>query len=134
MPAWIGIPEYAAALKFLMKPDGVHFTDSGYSCIANGLATHINTVQKGKPETCSAAVPNVSGLRRAGKQSYYWRGFVSPVGVGRPTNHKAAYLQSHTNPTATRGGGGGGGGKIRSAHISHDYTLYRGGKKRKKVK
>jgi hypothetical protein len=132
MPACIGIPEYAAALKSLMKPDGVHFTDSGYSCIANGLATHIHTVQNEKPQTCPAAVPNVSGPRRAGKQSYYWRGFVSPVGVGRPTNHKAAYLQSHTNPTATRGGGGEGGGKMRSAHISHGYAPYRGGKNGKK--
>jgi len=44
MPACIGIPEYAAALKSLMKQDGVHFTESGYSCLANGLSTHINTV------------------------------------------------------------------------------------------
>jgi hypothetical protein len=95
---------------------------------ANGLTVHINTVQHEKPEKSSAAVPNVSGPRRSGKQSYYWRGFVSPVGVGRPANHKAAYLQSHTNPTATRRGGGGwGGGKMRSSHITHGYTPHGGG-------
>jgi hypothetical protein len=29
MPACAGIPEYAEALKTLMKKDGVHFTDCG---------------------------------------------------------------------------------------------------------
>ncbi len=95
MPACIGIPEYAAALKSLMKQDGVHFTDSGYSCIANGLATHINIVQNEKPEKRSAPVPNVSGPRRAGKQSYYWRGFVSPVGVGRPESQGRVSPEPH---------------------------------------
>jgi hypothetical protein len=50
MPACTGIPEYAAALKSLMKPDGVHFTESGYSCIAAGLTVHINSVKNEKSE------------------------------------------------------------------------------------
>jgi hypothetical protein len=53
-------------------------------------------------------------------------------GIGRSANHKAAYLQSHTNQTATRGGGGGGGGKMRSVYPSHSFTPYRGGKNGKK--
>jgi hypothetical protein len=110
-----------------MKTDGIHFTDSGYSCIALGLTAHIKTVKNVKSEKISAAVSNFSGTKRSGKQSYYWRGFVSPIGIGRPANHKAAYLQSHTNLTATRGGVGGGGGKMRSAHIPHSFTPYRGG-------
>jgi hypothetical protein len=83
----------------------------------------MRTVKKEKPGKISAAAFNVSGTKRAGKQSYYWRGFVSPVGIGRPANHKAVYLQSHTNPKATRGGGNAG--KMRSAHSSHSYTPYR---------
>jgi hypothetical protein len=132
MPACTGIPEYAAALKSLMKTDGVHFTDSGYSCIALGLTAHIKTVKSEKTEKISAAVSHVSGTKRSGKQTYYWRGFVSPIGIGRPANHKAAYLMSHTNPTAARGGSGGGGGKMRSAYPSHSFTPYRGGKNGKK--
>jgi hypothetical protein len=115
-----------------MKTDGVHFTDPGYSCIALGLTAHIKTVKSEKTEKISAAVSHVSGTKRSGKQTYYWRGFVSPIGIGRPANHKAAYLMSHTNPTAARGGSGGGGGKMRSAYPSHSFTPYRGGKNGKK--
>jgi hypothetical protein len=50
MPACTGIPEYAAALKSLMKPGGVPFTESGYSCIAIGMSVHINTVKHEKSE------------------------------------------------------------------------------------
>jgi hypothetical protein len=78
MPACTGIPEYAAALKDLMSKDGVHFTEAGYKCLASGLSAHVNTVLK----TNSASVPTFSGSgagtrARGGKQSYYWRGFVS---------------------------------------------------------
>ena len=90
------------------------------------------TVKNEKPGKIAATAFNISGTKRAGKQSDYWRGFVSMVGIGRQANHKAAYLQSHTIPTATRGGGGEGGGKMRSAHISHGYAPYRGGKNGKK--
>ncbi len=112
MPACTGLSEYAAALKSYMQIDGVHFTSTGYACLATGISTHIKSIKVEKPGNVSAAVINISGAKRSGKRSFYWRGFVSPVGTGRPTNHKAAYLQSHTNPMAGRGGGGGGGRKM----------------------
>jgi hypothetical protein len=70
MPACIGIPEYAAALKDLMSDDGVHFTEAGYKCLAAGFF-HVNDLSKKK----SASVPIVSGSgsgsgSRSGKQSF----------------------------------------------------------------
>ena len=103
-----------------------------YECIAAGLTTHIKNIKAATCEQKTASVFNISGAKLSGKHSFYWRGFVSPVGTGRPQNHKAAYLQSHTNPYATRGGGGG---KVRSAcHSLKSFhtTPYRGGRERKK--
>jgi hypothetical protein len=129
MPACTGLPEYAAALKTHMCSDGVHFTDSGYKCLASGLSNHINSIADNKAKNLSAVPINISGTRRAGKQSFYWRGFVSPVGTGKPTNHKAAYLQSHSKPAAGRGTAGG---KWRNHGESiHHRTPYGGGKQKK---
>jgi hypothetical protein len=129
MPACTGLPEYAAALQTHMCSDGVHFTDSGYKCLASGLSNHINSIADNKSKNFSAVPINISGTRRAGKQSFYWRGFVSPVGTGRPTNHKAAYLQSHSKPAAGRGTAGG---KWRNHGESiHHRTPYGGGKQKK---
>jgi hypothetical protein len=54
-----------------------------------------------------AAACSVSAARNPTKGSFYWRGFLSPVGSARPKNNHAAYMLIH------RGGGGGGGGKMR---------------------
>jgi hypothetical protein len=54
-----------------------------------------------------------------GKQTYYWRGFASPVGVCRPRNHNKAYKLTHPS----RGGGKWGNGKQNS------YNPYSGGKR-----
>jgi hypothetical protein len=107
MPACAGISEYAQALKTHMKKDGVHFTASGYSCLASGLSRHLHTLTP--TGTGKIAVPslNVSGAKKNRKQSFYWRGFVSPVGAERPFNHRAAYLQSHSKTGPPRGAGGG---------------------------
>jgi hypothetical protein len=129
MPACTGLPEYAAALKTHMCSDGVHFTDSGYKCLASGLSNHINSIADNKAKNLSAVPINFSGTRRAGKQSFYWRGFVSPVGTGRPTNHKAAYLQSHSKPAAGRGTAGG---KWRNHGESIHHRTPNGGGKQKK--
>jgi hypothetical protein len=107
MAPCVGIPEYAAALKADMKKDGIHFTESGHSCIAYGLSAHLHSLKPCTSEKISAAVFPISGAKSSRKQSFYWRGFVSPVGAGRLLNHKAAYLQCHSNPTAARGSGGG---------------------------
>jgi hypothetical protein len=107
MALCVGKPEYAVALKADMKKDGIHFTESGHSCIAYGLSAHFCSLKPCTSEKISAAVFPISGAQSSRKPSFYWRGFVSPVGAGRLFNHKAAYLQCHCNPTAARGSGGG---------------------------
>jgi hypothetical protein len=94
MPACVGIGEYALALKHLIKDDGVHLNEDGLRCLAIALTTLIET-QKSKPEKPDTVrLPAVSGTRQ---RAFYWRGFVSPVGTSRPTNHNKSYLQSHSS-------------------------------------
>jgi hypothetical protein len=107
MPACAGISEYAEALKTHMKKDGVHFTASGYSCLASGLSKHLRTLTPTSTGKIAAACLSVSDTKKNRKQSFYWRGFVSPVGAERPFNHRAAYLQSHSKTGPPRGAGGG---------------------------
>jgi hypothetical protein len=107
MPACAGISEYAQALKTHMKKDGVHFTASGYSCLASGLSRHLHTLTPTGSGKIAVPSLNVSGAKKNRKQSFYWRGFVSPVGAERPFNHRAAYLQSHSKTGPPRGAGGG---------------------------
>jgi len=87
LPACVGLPEYAAALKVHMKDDGVHFKASGHTCIAAGISAHLSTLKPYNSGKKTAAVLPLSGVKNSRKQSFYWRGFVSPVGVGRPFNH-----------------------------------------------
>ena len=107
MPACAGISEYAQALKTHMKKDGVHFTASGYSCLASGLSRHLHTLTPTGSGKIAVPSLNVAGSKKNRKQSFYWRGFVSPVGAERPFNHRAAYLQSHSKTGPPRGAGGG---------------------------
>ncbi len=65
-------------------------------------------LKKGK----DAAACSVSAARNPTKGSFYWRGFLSPVGSARPKNNHAAYMLTH------RGSGGGGGGKIRGYPVN----------------
>jgi hypothetical protein len=136
LPTCVGLPEYAAALKVHMKNDGIHFKASGYVCIAAGLSAHMGTLKPYNSGKKTAAVLPISGARSSRKQTFYWRGFVSPVGVGRPFNHKAAYLQNHPTPSAGRGGGGGKW-KVNSCEKSthkqaHFRTPYGGPRGRKR--
>jgi hypothetical protein len=94
MPACIGISEYALSLKHLFKDDGVHLNADGLRCLANALSSLIEN-QGGTSEKPRTVRPsNVSGPR---PRTFYWRGFVSPVGTCRPTNHNKAYMQSHSS-------------------------------------
>ncbi len=103
-----------AALKSHMTSDGgVHF-ESGYDCLTAGLTTHIKCMASNNMKNTSAGFSYFSGAKKTGKQSFYWRGFVSPVGTGRKLR---AYMQSHSNPAAGRVRGGGGG-KWRDSNIS----------------
>jgi len=62
--------------------DGVHLTPDGYGLLADVVKTTI-TEQ-------AASFLSVAGRRGGEKpRDYYWRGFVSPIGSERPTNHGA---------------------------------------------
>jgi hypothetical protein len=94
MPACIGIAEYALSLKHLIKDDGVHLNEDGLRCLANALSRLIETRTGNSEKPDTVRSPNVSGTRQ---RTFYWRGFVSPVGTCRPSNHNKAYLQSHSS-------------------------------------
>ncbi len=113
---------------------------AGYSCLASGLHNHLKTLKPSVQGKVAVASLPVSGTRGRQKLSFYWRGFVSPVGVGRPHNHRAAYLQSHSNPSSAKGGGGGkwrgstsGASGSHGTFVNlHSRTPYMGGRGGKK--
>jgi hypothetical protein len=97
LPACNNNSEIAVGLKHVVAADGVHFTSDGYEKMAMVLKTYIETqIEK----TTSAAVPSVSDAGGAQvpqlrTKTYYWRGFVSPVGSCRPTKHSLTFRMSH---------------------------------------
>ena len=101
IPACNGIKEQAIGWKELAAADGVHLVETGYAKMAAVLKDCIGELLKRSqaPAPCSVSA-------RAAKSTYYWRGFMSPVGSTRPKNSHAAYMQTHR-------GGSGGGGKMR---------------------
>jgi hypothetical protein len=104
MPACNGPSEQAIGWKQIAAADGVHLVASGYEKMAAVVHSCVQTLlEKSK----DAAACSVSAARNPTKGSFYWRGFLSPIGSARPKNNHAAYMLTH------RGGGGGGGGKIR---------------------
>jgi hypothetical protein len=98
MTACTGIPEYLAEQKHMSATDGIHFTEDSFRCIANAILTHASSTEHAVTDQMSAPFSFVTEER---KQTYYWRGFVSPVGVCRPRNHNMAYKLTHHS----RGGG-----------------------------
>jgi hypothetical protein len=96
LPACNGIAELAVGFREIAAADGVHFTESGYEKIADTIHTCSKNL------LVKNSIPSILSLSAAatpvnpGKQkTYYWRGFISPVGSQRPKNSHAAYLQSH---------------------------------------
>jgi hypothetical protein len=67
MPACASISEYAEALKTHMKKDGVHFTASGYSCLASDLSKHLRTLtpEKSLPPASLFQTPRRTGSSRS---------------------------------------------------------------------
>ncbi len=105
LPACNDISEQATGLRHIMAADGVHFTLQGYEKLADTLfkccKTHFD-----KSDPAASLVSASAGVRR--NKTFYWRGFVSPVGSARPKQHSAAYLGAHV----------GGGGKLRGKPIT----------------
>jgi hypothetical protein len=103
IPACNGLTEQAIGWKQIAAADGVHLVVSGYEKMADVVHSCVkNLLEKSK----DTAACSVSVARNPMKGSFYWRGFLSPVGSARPKNNQAAYMLTH------RGGGSGGGGKM----------------------
>ena len=97
-----GLSEQAIGWKQIAAADGVHLVP--YEKMASVVFSCVkNLLDKSKDTVASS----VSAARNPTKGSFYWRGFLSPVGSARPKNNHAVYMLTN------RGGGGGGGGKMR---------------------
>jgi hypothetical protein len=104
IPACNGLSEQAIGWKQIAAAVGVHLVPEGYEKMASVMFSCVKTLLDKSKDTVASSV---SAVRKPTKGSYYWRGFLSPVGSARPKNNHAAYMLTH------RGGGGGGGGKMR---------------------
>ena len=69
----------------------------------------------------SVSAASIVSARPAGtrQKTFYWRGFVSPVGSSRPASRTAAYLAAHP--------GGGGKWRNKSVNTGKMLTKNRGG-------
>jgi hypothetical protein len=82
------------------------FTATGYEKITDAILICSNNLLV---KSVASSVPSLSAPVNPGKQcSYYWRGFLSPVGSERPKKLQTAYLQSHPS----------GGGKWRGHPVN----------------
>jgi hypothetical protein len=75
IPACNGAKEQAIGWKEIAAADGVHLVESGYAKMAAGLKDCICELLK---RTHAPAPHSVSA--KAGKNTYYWRGFLSVPG------------------------------------------------------
>ncbi len=92
-----GLKEKAVGLKHIMSADGVHFTKHGYEKLAETVVKCYKTQFEKSVSAASIVSARPAGTRQ---KTFYWRGFVFPVGSSRPASRTAAYLAAH------RGGGG----------------------------
>jgi hypothetical protein len=110
-----GIKEKAVGLKHIMSAHGVHFTKHGYEKLAETVVKCCKTQFE---KSVSAA--SIVSARRVGtrQKTFYWRGFVSPVGSSRPASRTAAYLAAHPS----------GGGKWRNKIVGKHADKKQGGR------
>ena len=93
-PGRTGCADIAVGLKNLFAKDGVHLTPGGYELYGSNL--HNIVTSKLSASVCvSGGVPG----QGTPNKSFYWKGFVSPVGSSRPSS--AASF--HGNRSAVKG-------------------------------
>jgi hypothetical protein len=105
MPACAGISEMSLALKHFIKKDGVHFTEDGIKCLANGyLATpsgsHLVPRNKILPESLLFQVVSRE-LTTGGDSSLR----LAPAGqptTTKPTCKAMAVMEAETKPSHRR--------------------------------
>jgi hypothetical protein len=100
--------EIVRDLKQYCGPDGVHYTEPGYANLARTVISAIEGVQSGTLTKASVS-KNVSGQQ--GGVTFFWRGFVSPVGyaggkAGQLQESKQ-YAREHSSDRSWRGGHAG---------------------------
>jgi hypothetical protein len=86
--------EQAIGWKEIVAADRVHLIETGYEKMATVVKNCDVELLNRNQVYASCSV-----LATMTKNSFYWRGFLSPVGSIRPKNSHAAYMQTH------RGGG-----------------------------
>jgi hypothetical protein len=94
-----------SSLREIAAADGVHFTKHGYEKLAHTIVCCSKSLVE-KSYTAKNSVSDAggsNGSHRGGPKSFFWRGFVSPIGSERPRNHHAKFMLTHQ--------GSGGGGK-----------------------
>ncbi len=109
--------EQAAGLKHVMAADGVHFTPHGYEKIADTVVKVCKTHLE-KLDTAASLVS--AGPVNVKPKTFYWRGFVSPVGSLRPSAHASAYKAAHP--------GGGGKWRAKPTNVGKNATTPSGGR------
>jgi hypothetical protein len=108
-------------LRPLMCKDGIHMTKIGYEKMADVV---LNTIEKCK----SAAVSIVSGAGAVPRPSFFWRGFMSPVGSVRIRQGATTYKQARNGGGKWKGGAQHGGnpnmgaGRGRGGNRTSFYT------------
>jgi hypothetical protein len=103
LPACNGVSEQALGWKQIAAADGVHLIQSGYDKMAAAITVCVENLLN------KSALPAVTSVSATPAQkTYYWRGFVSPVGSARPKNKHTAYMNTHR----------GGGGKLRGHPVN----------------
>jgi hypothetical protein len=122
LPACVGLPEYAAALKVLMKDDGIHFKASRHICIAAEWSAHLSTLKPYNSGKKSAAVFPISGVKSSRKQSFYWRGFVSRRWTTFQSQGGISAKPSHPKCRKRRGGVNGRSIPVRKTPTSRLTT------------
>jgi hypothetical protein len=98
--------EIIADLEAVFKNDNVHFTDVGYRYLSNTIIAAIEGVHDGTLTKSKLSSSEISGAgggesspHNSKKNSFFWRGFSSPVGVAQTLSASLG-----------RGGNGGDGG------------------------
>ncbi len=105
LPACNGLAEQATGLREIAAADGVHFTKHGYEKLAHTMVCWSKSlvVNSYTAKNSVSDAGGSHGSHRGGPKSFFWRGFVSPIGSERPRNHHAKFMLTHQ--------GSGGGGK-----------------------
>jgi hypothetical protein len=95
-------------------PDGVHLLENGYANLCRTIVAAVVGIKDATLTKPSKRTPDISGKSSGG--SYFWRGFILPVGYSGAKLVQAAAAAASKWDNQPRGGGaiGGRGGSVSS--------------------